>query len=131
MSRDPNTAGSDRLAEAILDLTEGGADFVFECGPVAGLSQIAELDLRRKDSGVVRQQGAGTPIYWPAARNFHKVRPFSGAGDRAMISRIVDWYMEGVINVDDIITSTLPFERINDGFNMAGERDSLSTVLKY
>jgi S-(hydroxymethyl)glutathione dehydrogenase / alcohol dehydrogenase len=127
----PNTAGSDRLAEALLDLTEGGADFIFECGPVAGLSQMVELDLYRKDSRVVRQQGIGTSIHWPAAGSFHKVRPFSGTGDRAMISRIVDWYMEGIINVDDIITSTLPFDRINDGFNMAGERDSLSTVLKY
>jgi S-(hydroxymethyl)glutathione dehydrogenase/alcohol dehydrogenase len=127
----PNTVGSDRLAEAILDLTKSGADFVFDCGPVAGLNQMVELGLGRKVSRAVRQQSAGTRTGWPAARNFYKVRSFCETGDGAMISRIVDWYMEGIINLDDIITSTLPFERINDGFSMAGERDSLSTVLKF
>jgi S-(hydroxymethyl)glutathione dehydrogenase / alcohol dehydrogenase len=127
----PNTVGSDRVAEAILDLTGSGADFVFECSTVTGLNQAIEFGRRRNMSSALRQEEAVARNYRSVASDIRRVRSFSRMEDSTEVSKIVDWYMEGKINVDDMITATLPFERINDGVNIANESESLSIVVKY
>jgi S-(hydroxymethyl)glutathione dehydrogenase/alcohol dehydrogenase len=56
---------------------------------------------------------------------------FGGARGRTDVPRIVDWYMEGRINIDDMITHTLPLERINEGFDLMTAGESIRTVVVY
>jgi S-(hydroxymethyl)glutathione dehydrogenase/alcohol dehydrogenase len=56
---------------------------------------------------------------------------FGGARGRTDVPRIVDWYMDGKINIDDLITHTMPLERINDGFDLMHEGKSIRTVVNY
>jgi len=60
-----------------------------------------------------------------------KVTAFGGARGLTDVPRIVDWYMEKRINIDDLITHTLPFEQINEGFDLLRRGDSIRTVLTY
>ncbi|HEX3136849.1 MAG TPA: S-(hydroxymethyl)glutathione dehydrogenase, partial [Casimicrobiaceae bacterium] len=56
---------------------------------------------------------------------------FGGARGRTDVPRIVDWYMEGKINIDDLITHTLPLERINEGFDLMHAGESIRAVVRY
>jgi S-(hydroxymethyl)glutathione dehydrogenase/alcohol dehydrogenase len=56
---------------------------------------------------------------------------FGGARGRTDVPKIVDWYMDGKINIDDMITQTLPIEQINDAFDLMHEGNSIRTVLTY
>jgi S-(hydroxymethyl)glutathione dehydrogenase/alcohol dehydrogenase len=56
---------------------------------------------------------------------------FGGARGRTDVPRIVDWYMEGKIRIDELITHTLPLERINEGFDLMHHGESIRTVVKY
>jgi S-(hydroxymethyl)glutathione dehydrogenase/alcohol dehydrogenase len=56
---------------------------------------------------------------------------FGGARSRADVPRIVDWYVEGRINIDDLITHALPFERINEGFDLMRRGESIRSVVTY
>ena len=56
---------------------------------------------------------------------------FGGARGRTDVPRIVDWYMEKKINVDDLVTHTLPLERINEGFELMHKGESIRAVVKY
>ena len=56
---------------------------------------------------------------------------FGGARGRTDVPRIVDWYMEGRINIDDLITHVLPFEQINEGFELMRRGDSIRSVVVY
>ena len=56
---------------------------------------------------------------------------FGGARGRTDVPRIVDWYMDGKINIDDLITHVLPFEQINEGFDLMRRGESIRTVLTY
>jgi S-(hydroxymethyl)glutathione dehydrogenase/alcohol dehydrogenase len=56
---------------------------------------------------------------------------FGGARGRTDVPRIVDWYMEGKIDIDDMITHTLPLERINEGFDLMASGESIRTVVVY
>ena len=56
---------------------------------------------------------------------------FGGARGRTDVPRIVDWYMDGKINIDDLITHTLPLERINEGFDLMLAGESIRSVVIY
>jgi S-(hydroxymethyl)glutathione dehydrogenase/alcohol dehydrogenase len=56
---------------------------------------------------------------------------FGGARGRTDVPKIVDWYMEGKINIDDLITHTLPLERINEGFDLMKAGESIRSVVLY
>ncbi len=56
---------------------------------------------------------------------------FGGAHGRTDVPRIVDWYMEGRINIDDLITHVLPFARINEGFELMRRGESIRSVVTY
>ena len=125
------------LVPHLVSLTKGGADYSFECiGNVKTMRQA--LECCHKGWGVsviIGVAGAGEEI---ATRPFQLVTgrvwkgtAFGGAKGRTEVPRIVDWYMEKKINIDDLITHTLPFERINEAFDLMHEGRSIRTVVTY
>ncbi|MBX6329455.1 MAG: S-(hydroxymethyl)glutathione dehydrogenase/class III alcohol dehydrogenase [Pseudolabrys sp.] len=133
----PNEIGRDKVVEAIIDLTGGGADFSFECiGNVRTMRQALECCHRGwGESVIIGVAAAGEEI---ATRPFQLVTgrvwrgtAFGGARGRTDVPRIVDWYMEGKINIDDLITHTLPLERINEAFELMHEGKSIRSVVIY
>ncbi len=125
------------LVPYLVDLTKGGADYSFECiGNVEVMRQALECCHRGwGQSIIIGVAGGGQEI---ATRPFQLVTgrvwkgtAFGGARGRTDVPRIVDWYMEGRINIDDLITHTLPFEQINEGFDLMRRGESIRTVLTY
>ena len=125
------------LVPYLVDLTKGGADYSFECiGNVKVMRQALECAHRGwGQSIIIGVAGAGQEI---ATRPFQLVTgrvrkgtAFGGARGRTDVPRIVDWYMEGRINIDDLITHTLPFEQINEGFELMRRGESIRTVVVY
>jgi S-(hydroxymethyl)glutathione dehydrogenase/alcohol dehydrogenase len=133
----PDVVGRDKVVEALVDLTGGGADFSFECiGNVVTMRQALECCHRGwGESVVIGVAPSGTEI---ATRPFQLVTgrvwrgsAFGGARGRTDVPKIVDWYMEGKINIDDLITKTLPLEQINDGFDLMHAGVGVRTVVVY
>ena len=125
------------LVPYLVDLTKGGADYSFECiGSVKVMRQALECAHRGwGKSIVVGVAGAGQEI---STRPFQLVTgrvwmgtAFGGARGRTDVPRIVDWYMEGRINIDDLITHVLPFEQINEGFELMRRGESIRTVVTF
>jgi S-(hydroxymethyl)glutathione dehydrogenase / alcohol dehydrogenase len=125
------------LVPYLVDLTRGGADYSFECiGNVKVMRQALECAHRGwGQSIVIGVAGAGQEI---ATRPFQLVTgrvwkgtAFGGARGRTDVPRIVDWYMEGRINIDDLITHVLPFERINEGFELMRRGESIRSVVTF
>jgi len=125
------------LVPYLVDLTRGGADYSFECiGNVKVMRQALECAHRGwGQSIIIGVAGAGQEI---ATRPFQLVTgrvwkgtAFGGARGRTDVPRIVDWYMEGRINIDDLITHVLPFDLINEGFELMRRGESIRTVVTY
>ena len=125
------------LVPYLVDLTKGGADFSFECiGNVNVMRQA--LECCHKGWGVsviIGVAGAGQEI---ATRPFQLVTgrvwkgsAFGGARGRTDVPKIVDWYMEGKINIDDLITHTMPLDDINHGFELMKKGESIRSVVLY
>jgi S-(hydroxymethyl)glutathione dehydrogenase/alcohol dehydrogenase len=132
----PNEVDGD-LVPYLVELTGGGADYSFECiGNVATMRQA--LECAHKGWGVsviIGVAGAGQEI---ATRPFQLVTgrtwkgtAFGGARGRTDVPKIVDWYMEGKINIDDLITHTMPLEEINTAFDLMHEGKSIRSVVVY
>ena len=125
------------LVPYLVDLTRGGADYTFECiGNVKVMRQALECAHRGwGQSIIIGVAGSGQEI---ATRPFQLVTgrvwkgtAFGGARGRTDVPRIVDWYMDGRINIDDLITHVLPFERINEGFELMRRGESIRSVVTY
>jgi len=125
------------LVPYLVDLTKGGADYSFECiGNVKVMRQALECAHRGwGKSIIIGVAGSGQEI---ATRPFQLVTgrtwmgtAFGGARGRTDVPRIVDWYMEGRINIDDLITHVLPFEKINDGFELMRRGESIRSVVVF
>ncbi len=125
------------LVPYLVDLTKGGADYSFECiGNTKVMRQALECAHRGwGKSIIIGVAGAGQEI---STRPFQLVTgrvwmgtAFGGARGRTDVPRIVDWYMDGKINIDDLITHVLPFEKINDGFDLMRRGESIRTVVTY
>jgi S-(hydroxymethyl)glutathione dehydrogenase/alcohol dehydrogenase len=125
------------LVPYLVDLTRGGADYSFECiGNVKVMRQALECAHRGwGQSIIIGVAGAGQEI---ATRPFQLVTgrvwkgtAFGGARGRTDVPRIVDWYMDGRINIDDLITHVLPFEQINEGFELMRRGESIRSVVTY
>jgi S-(hydroxymethyl)glutathione dehydrogenase/alcohol dehydrogenase len=125
------------LAPFLVDLTRGGADYSFECiGNVSTMRQA--LECAHKGWGVsviIGVAGAGQEI---ATRPFQLVTgrvwkgtAFGGAKGRTQVPQIVDWYMDGKINIDDLITHTMGLEDINDAFDLMHEGKSIRSVVVF
>ncbi len=121
----------------IVELTDGGADYSFECiGNVNTMRQALECCHRGwGESIIIGVAGAGQEI---STRPFQLVTgrvwkgtAFGGARGRTDVPKIVDWYMDGKINIDDLITHTMPLEDINKGFDLMHEGKSIRSVVVY
>jgi S-(hydroxymethyl)glutathione dehydrogenase/alcohol dehydrogenase len=133
----PDEVGRDKVVQAIVDLTGGGADFSFECiGNVATMRQALECAHRGwGESIIIGVASSGQEI---ATRPFQLVTgrvwrgtAFGGARGRTDVPKIVDWYMDGKINIDDLITHTMPLENINRAFDLMHEGKSIRSVVVY
>ena len=133
----PDQVGRDKVVQAVVDLTGGGADFSFECiGNVQTMRQALECCHRGwGESIIIGVAGAGQEI---STRPFQLVTgrvwrgtAFGGARGRTDVPKIVDWYMEGKINIDDLITHTMPLEKINEAFDLMHEGKSIRSVVIY
>ena len=132
-----NPRDVDNLVDHLVQLTDGGADYSFEC---IGNTQVMRQALECCHKGwgksiVIGVAPAGAEI---STRPFQLVTgrvwmgsAFGGARGRTDVPRIVDWYMEGKINIDDLITHKLPLERINEGFDLMERGESIRSVVVY
>jgi S-(hydroxymethyl)glutathione dehydrogenase/alcohol dehydrogenase len=132
----PKEIGGD-LVPYLVNLTKGGADYSFECvGDVKLMRQA--LECCHKGWGVsviigVAPAGAeiSTRPFQLVTGRVWKGTAFGGARGRSDVPKIVDWYMDGKINIDDLITHTLPLERINEAFDLMHAGKSIRTVVTY
>ncbi|MBD1997492.1 S-(hydroxymethyl)glutathione dehydrogenase/class III alcohol dehydrogenase [Oculatella sp. FACHB-28] len=125
------------LVPYLVDLTKGGADYSFECiGNVNVMRQA--LECCHKGWGVsviIGVAGAGQEI---STRPFQLVTgrvwkgsAFGGARGRTDVPKIVDWYMDGKINIDDLITQVMPLEQINEAFDIMHKGEGIRTVITF
>ncbi len=132
----PKEAGADLVAH-LVNLTKGGADYSFECiGNVDVMRQA--LECCHKGWGVsviIGVAGAGQEIrtrpFQLVTGRVWKGTAFGGAKGRRDVPRIVDWYMDGKINIDDLITHKLKLEEINKGFDLMREGKSIRSVVEF
>ncbi|NKI35561.1 S-(hydroxymethyl)glutathione dehydrogenase/class III alcohol dehydrogenase [Wenzhouxiangella sp. XN79A] len=133
---DPKDVDGD-LVPYLVHLTGGGADYSFECiGNVEVMRQALECCHKGWGTSVIiGVAGAGEEI---ATRPFQLVTgrnwrgsAFGGARGRTDVPKIVDWYMDGRIDIDSLITHTLPLEKINDGFDLMHAGESIRSVVVY
>jgi S-(hydroxymethyl)glutathione dehydrogenase/alcohol dehydrogenase len=132
----PNEVEGD-LVSYLVDLTKGGADYSFECTGNVNVMRQA-LECCHKGWGVsviIGVAAAGKEI---STRPFQLVTgrvwkgtAFGGARGRTDVPKIVDWYMEGKINIDDLITHVMPLERINDAFELMHKGESIRSVVTF
>ena len=125
------------LVAHLVELTGGGADYSFECvGNITLMRQA--LECCHKGWGVCTIIGVAASGQEISTRPFQLVTgrvwqgsAFGGARGRTDVPKIVDWYMDGKINIDDLITHTLPLERINEGFDLMTRGESIRSVVIY
>ncbi len=132
----PSELGKD-IVPHLVDLTGGGADHSFECVGNTTLMRQA-LECCHKGWGqsiIIGVAGAGQEI---STRPFQLVTgrvwkgsAFGGARGRTDVPKIVDWYMEGRINIDDLITDVISLDQINEGFEKMKRGESIRTVVKF
>ncbi|MBI5259727.1 MAG: S-(hydroxymethyl)glutathione dehydrogenase/class III alcohol dehydrogenase [Burkholderiales bacterium] len=125
------------LVDAIVQLTDGGADYSFEC---IGNTQVMRQALECTHKGwgrsiIIGVAAAGAEI---STRPFQLVTgrhwegsAFGGARGRTDVPKIVDWYMDGKLKIDELITHKLPLERINEGFALMERGESIRTVVEF
>ena len=127
----------ENVTEAIIDLTGGGVDYSFECiGNVHTMRQALECCHKGwGESFIIGVAGAGQEI---ATRPFQLVTgrswrgtAFGGARGRTDVPKIVDWYMDGKIDIDPLITHTMPLEDINQAFDLMHAGESIRSVVIY
>ena len=132
----PKTIRGDLVAH-LIELTDGGADYSFECiGNVTTMRQALECCHRGwGQSIIIGVAGAGQEI---STRPFQLVTgrvwkgsAFGGARGRSDVPRIVDWYMNGKIAIDPLITHTMPLDDINAGFELMHRGESIRSVVIY
>jgi S-(hydroxymethyl)glutathione dehydrogenase/alcohol dehydrogenase len=128
---------TDTLVADIVDLSNGGVDYSFECiGNVHVMRDALECCHKGwGESVIIGVAGAGQEI---STRPFQLVTgrvwrgtAFGGAKGRTDVPKIVDWYMDGKINIDDLITHTMPLDEINDGFGLMHEGKSIRSVVVF
>jgi S-(hydroxymethyl)glutathione dehydrogenase/alcohol dehydrogenase len=132
----PAEAGDDLVAH-LVDLTKGGADYSFECiGNVDVMRQALECCHKGwGESVIIGVAPAGAEI---ATRPFQLVTgrvwrgtAFGGAKGRTQVPKIVDWYMDGKIEIDPLITHIMPLDDINKAFDLMHAGESIRSVITY
>jgi S-(hydroxymethyl)glutathione dehydrogenase/alcohol dehydrogenase len=125
------------LVPYLVELTDGGADYSFECiGNVQVMRQA--LECCHKGWGVSVIIGVAAAGQEISTRPFQLVTgrvwkgsAFGGARGRTDVPKIVDWYMDGKINIDDLITHVMPLEDINKGFDLMHQGESIRSVVTF
>ncbi|HWK71578.1 MAG TPA: S-(hydroxymethyl)glutathione dehydrogenase/class III alcohol dehydrogenase [Burkholderiaceae bacterium] len=127
----------ENVVDHIIQLTDGGADYSFECiGNTKVMRQALECCHRGWGQSIiigVAEAGAEIstrPFQLVTGREW-KGSAFGGARGRSDVPRIVDWYMDGKINIDDLITHTLRLDQINEGFELMKRGESIRSVVVY
>ncbi len=132
-----NPRDVDNVTEAIIDMTDGGVDYSFECiGNTTTMRQALECSHKGwGESYIIGVAGAGQEI---STRPFQLVTgrawkgsAFGGARGRSDVPKIVDWYMNGKIQIDPLITHTMPLEDINKAFDLMHEGKSIRSVVLF
>ncbi len=132
-----NPKDVDDIVGAVVDVTDGGADYSFECiGNVQVMRQALECCHKGwGESVIIGVAGAGQEI---STRPFQLVTgrvwrgtAFGGARGRSDVPKIVDWYMDGKINIDDLITHVMPLDEINKAFELMHSGESIRSVVTF
>ena len=125
------------LTSHLVEVTGGGADYTFEC---IGNTEVMRVALESAHKGwgesiIIGVAGSGQEI---STRPFQLVTgrswrgtAFGGARGRTDVPKYVDWYMDGQIEIDPMITHTLPLEKINEAFDLMHEGKSIRAVIKF
>ena len=125
------------LVPCLVELTKGGADYSFECvGNVDLMRQALECCHRGwGESIIIGVAGAGQEIktrpFQLVTGRVWKGTAFGGARGRTQVPQIVDWYMDGKISIDPLITHKLPLNRINEAFDLMHSGESIRTVIEF
>lgn len=132
-----NASNTENIVDAVIQLTDGGADYSFEC---IGNSKVMRQALECTHKGwgrsiIIGVAEAGAEI---STRPFQLVTgrkwegtAFGGARGRTDVPKIVDWYMNGKIKIDSLITHTLKLDDINEGFRLMKAGESIRSVVIY
>ena len=125
------------LVPYLVSLTRGGADYTFEC---IGNTKVMRQALESAHKGwgtsvIIGVAPAGAeistrPFQLVTGRNW-RGSAFGGARGRSDVPKIVDWYMDGKIDIDSLITHTMPLEKINDAFDLMHRGESIRSVVVY
>jgi S-(hydroxymethyl)glutathione dehydrogenase/alcohol dehydrogenase len=125
------------IQDVIVEMTDGGVDFSFECIGNVDVMRAA-LECCHKgwgESVIIGVAGAGQEIrtrpFQLVTGRVWKGSAFGGARGRSDVPRIVDWYMEGKINIDELITHTMPLADINRAFDLMKAGESIRSVVVY
>ena len=133
----PKEVGNNKVVEAIVDITGGGADFSFECiGNTTTMRQSLECCHRGWGESIiigVAPSGAeiSTRPFQLVTGRVWKGSAFGGARGRTDVPKIVDWYMDGKINIDDLITHVMPLDDINTAFDLMHSGESIRSVVTF
>jgi S-(hydroxymethyl)glutathione dehydrogenase/alcohol dehydrogenase len=132
-----NAGEVDDVVGAVVDLTDGGVDYSFECiGNTDVMRQALECCHKGWGESIIigvaasGQEIATRPFQLVTGRVW-KGTAFGGAKGRTDVPKIVDWYMDGKINIDDLITHTFNLDDINKGFDVMHEGESIRSVVIY
>jgi S-(hydroxymethyl)glutathione dehydrogenase/alcohol dehydrogenase len=133
----PKTLGAKDLVAHLVELTDGGADYSFEC---VGNTQLMRQALECCHRGwgksvIIGVAGAGQeistrPLQLVTGRQWMGTA-FGGAKGRRDVPKIVDWYMDKKIDIDSLITHVMPVEKINDAFHLMHEGKSIRSVVTF
>ncbi|HEY6643200.1 S-(hydroxymethyl)glutathione dehydrogenase/class III alcohol dehydrogenase [Povalibacter sp.] len=132
----PKEVGGDLVAH-LVEVTDGGADYSFECvGNVDLMRQALECCHRGWGvSVIIGVAGAGQEIrtrpFQLVTGRVWKGTAFGGARGRTDVPKIVDWYMDGKIRIDELITHTMPLAKINDAFDLMHKGESIRSVALF
>lgn len=127
----------ENVVDHIVQLTDGGADYSFECiGNVNTMRQALECCHKGwGESYIIGVAGAGQEI---STRPFQLVTgrswkgsAFGGARGRTDVPKIVDWYMDGKVNIDSLITHTMGLDDINKAFDLMHRGESIRSVVLF
>jgi S-(hydroxymethyl)glutathione dehydrogenase/alcohol dehydrogenase len=132
-----NPSQVENVVDAIIQLTDGGADYSFECiGNTTVMRQALECCHKGWGQSVIigvaaAGQEISTRPFQLVTGRVWKGSAFGGARGRTDVPKIVDWYMEHKINIDDLITHRLSLEQINEGFDLMKRGESIRSVVLY
>ncbi len=133
----PKNLGGKDIVGHLVELTKGGADYTFDCtGNVTVMRQALECCHKGWGTSIIigvapaGAEIATRPFQLVTGRNW-RGSAFGGARGRSDVPKIVDWYMDGRINIDDLITDVIPLDKINDGFDAMHDGKGIRTVVQY